>query len=491
MPEIPRSVSALQLVRSAVNFARNLRTDGWENVISGLGTSRDRTTHGQFKRDPRIPDVTLASLYRTSLGNRICRAVPKGAFRRGIEIEGDEETEEQLRTRADELGVCDAFERAGTLAQAYGGALIVLGADDGSDLSEPLNLDTLQNIRHLTVIDRRYARASSYFDSEEDQNSADYGKPKLYSLYARAQPGSRSQYAYAEVHSSRTIRFDGTPTDDETRLENDGWDDSILQTLHNDLRDYEEAWRSSLNLLGAASQGVFRLKGLLGLLQTGAGREAAQTRVEFLDMMRSISRSIVLDADQNESYTRDNANFSGIPDLISASMQRISASTEIPYSVLFGRTQGGMSASGESDLTTFDNHISAEREKRYLPGLRRLFKLFCASKELAISPEKAKKIEICFPPLSIPTDKQKADTDYIKAQTDGLLIDKEIFLPEEIALSRSYGVDFDRSVRERVLKSEYKTYAEPPPPPPVPQQPPGTPPPPPGAPPPVPPKGKP
>lgn len=97
-----------------------------------------------------------------------------------------------------------------------------------------------------------------------------------------------------------------------------------------------------------AAQGVFKLKGLHSAVASNRNDELLK-RMELVDMSRSISRSILLDA-EDEDFRRDSYSFAGVPEVLEKMMLRLASAARLPVSLLMGQSPAGMNATGKAIL---------------------------------------------------------------------------------------------------------------------------------------------
>ncbi len=448
-------------IRAFAQLIRTVRSDGWENVLTGLGTSRDKTQYGYFRASARIPEQELTDLFNHhDLARRIVSLRPSECYREGfkVEIKDDTETAEEINKAIKDRGIVSQFRRATVFGRLQGGGLIIGGLEDGQTQDKPLNEENIQRLRYLTFLDKRYVSVMSYY---EDPEADKFMEPEVYQISA---PNGKM---LAAVHETRCIRFGGAETDERTVRELGGWDFSVLQNCYNTLRAFENSWQSVNVLLSDASQGVFTIKGLINAMATPNGRATMQSRMELIDMSRSVARSIVLDADHGESYQRVPTSFAAIPDILDRGMMRMSAAAEVPVTRLFGRSAAGMNATGEGDESVFYDGIRAEQTGVVEPKLRRVINWICKSKDGPTKGEIPEEYEICFPALKQSDPKEEAETEKIYAERDKLLLDAQVWLPEEVALARARGgpngpVEIDEDMRETALENEAEMAKNPP-----------------------------
>lgn len=448
--------------RAFAQLVRTIRNDGWENALTGLGTSRDKTQFGRFCGAAQIPPQELIDLFNHhDLARRIVALRPSEAYREGfkVEINDDSKTAEAINKAVKDRGIVNQFRKATTFGRLLGGGLIIGGLDDGQTQDQPLNEEAIIRLRYLTFIDKRFVSVLSYYEDPEHDK---YLEPEVYQIVP---PTGRM---LASVHETRCIRFGGAETDELTRRTLGGWDFSVLQNVYNTMRAFENNWQAVNVLVSDASQAVYKIKGLINAMSTPKGRETMQSRMELIEMTRSIARAIVLDSDYNEEFSRQTTSFTSLPEILDRGMMRMSAAAEVPVTRLFGRSAAGMNATGDGDDRSFYDGVAAEQTKEVEPKLRRVVTWMCASKDGPTAGVVPPDFEICFPPLWQPTDKEQAETEKTFADRDKIMIDGQVWFPEEVALARARGgpngpVEIDETMREKSLKSEIEMSLNPPP----------------------------
>lgn len=117
-----------------------------------------------------------------------------------------------------------------------------------------------------------------------------------------------------------------------------------------------------------------------------------------VDANSGVGNTIGIDAD-DEEYTVINSDISGIPEFLSAKMDRIVALSGIHEIVLKNKNTGGVSASQNTALQTFYKLVDRKRNDDYKPLLEFLLQFIVTEEEYSVE----------FEPLSLPTDAEKAD----------------------------------------------------------------------------------
>ncbi len=403
-----------------------LRSDSWENFWTGIGTGRDKTEAGTFYENTRLTDAELSALYHhDDIAGRVVDIIPREMLRQGFVITcQDPKAAKDVGDKTKALGALDQVKMAFTWGRCFGGALLLVGADDGQDPIQPLDMSRIRSLTFLHIYDRRYAWPATWY---ENPRNPKYGQPKTYRLTNYRTGG------ISVVHESRVIRFDGAPTGDLEKYRNDGWDFSVLQRPYPAIRQFSNVYKSAELLMADASQGVFKLRGLLQMI-AGGNLKDLQTRAQLLDMSRSVARSVMLDADGGEDFTKVATSFAGIGDMLDRSANRTAAATGIPVTLLMGQAPAGLNATGASDIRVWYDNVQADREQDLKPRLECLVKTIAASLRYG-----DRQFQITFPPLWQETPKEKADREQVEATTAGVWITNEVLTPEAVAIAKFGG----------------------------------------------------
>lgn len=398
--------------------------DGWTNRATGLGTSLDRSTYGRHDRDWRLDDSELISLFESDdISRRIVSLEPSECMRQGYSLACP--SAPTLRAWADGVDLDREFSEAWTWGRLFGGALLVLGVDDGQDPSQALDARSVRSLRWVKCYDKRFATVAKWYTSDvDDPRPEKLGRPEVY-LVTEPVGGGGSYH----IHESRTVRFGGAMTDDVTRYGLGGWDQSVLRVVYNTIRQFNSAFQATDFLLSDQAQGILTIKGLIGALASGK-KDLITSRVELLDLTRGMLRSMLLDADAGESYTRIVTPLSGLGDVLDRVAYRLGAATGIPATVLLGRSPAGLSATGESDIRTWYDRLRTVQVFDAEPRLLRIYQL--AARALGCEVPSA----VTWPSLWQETPKETAETAKLRAETDAAYIAAEVLSPDDVRAMR-------------------------------------------------------
>lgn len=432
---------------------------GWGNIMMGLADlARDKREHSVALAE-RHTYGELMALYRgNDLAARGCDRIPEDMTREGFEtaIDGDEQAGDDVDAAADELQVLPRFNEALRKSNAAGGAAILIGAvDKVGDPALPLDEKRLERVDFLTVLDSRELYPTSYY---ADPFAPKFGLPRTYRVQPAFLSGSsagagdlsqdRTKFiagsAFAQVHESRIIRFEGVNVNRWQMRETLGWGDSKLERPWKVLRNHDLGWDAASYLLTDFAQAVFKMDGLKEAVTSGNAK-LVQDRAQIMEMQRSFMRMVLIGKD--DEFERKPTPLSGLPDTLDRLCKRLAAAFDMPVTILFGESPAGLNATGASEVRNYYDRIKSRQKTDLLPQLRRILHLLFVSKRGPTKGVEPEKWSVTFRPLWQPTEQETAESYSKFAAGDASNVNAGILEPEEIAISRYGGRKFGTVVR--------------------------------------------
>ena len=412
--------------------------DGWSNLLTGLNAAKtSKKAHTRHVFDGLLSDDELDSLYvQDGLAARIVKLLPDDMFREGWEYEFPETDEIEAAKLSDEYSaVFEDISAISKLKEAMywnrlkGGSAVLISVIDGMDMSQPLNPKKIASFEKLKALDRTEIDFANIL-WQHDPAKPRYGLPLLYPVKFEL---GNTEYTQM-VHHSRIIEMHGDilPRRSESSISQEQrfWGISILQRAKDRLETLGSSLGSIDQLLQEMSVGKFKFKDLALMLSTDEGKATILRRVEVMDLTRSAFRSQFLDAE--EDFTRDEVDFSGIPEILHIIFMLIASDTGYPITRLFGISPGGMNSTGESDMRNYYDNVRSAQTADVYPVVLRIARIISEWKKL---PEPY----ISFLPLETMNEKeraalgkQNADKDKTEADTYKLYIDMGVLEPYEV-----------------------------------------------------------
>lgn len=433
--------------------------DGWSNPTTGMGyVGRDKGESTRYIPGPILDFSTLDSMGRGDGFSRIIiDSVVDDAMRSGwvVNFTGDDDAEvtpeeshelnEKLQKWYKDTKLKARVSQHLKQARQYGGALLVLGAVDGQDPSQPLNLDRVTEFNWLRTHDRHQTSQSSQI--EDNPTSIGFGFAEAYTLQAtQIQSGDRDETLLDTwVHNSRVWRTDGVVLTERVRQQNDGWGDSVLQVCSEQLGNRASVMKSARTVVQEWVMSVYKVNDFAGMVNA-QGESEVRNRFSIMDRMKSIFQGIIVDAN-NEGYERIATTAAGLPDLLDRYGIDLAAVARMPMTKLFGLSPGGF-GTGEAEGDNWDDVTQSYQTDDVGPLLEYVHKILFATPEFADFP---KSWSIKFNSLKLTSPTEDAEIRLKTSQKDALEISSGVVSADEVAMSRYGGSTYST---ETVLDTE-------------------------------------
>lgn len=425
------------------------RKDGYSNMLNKYGTAQDNSTAYQYNQEIISNDLELIRLYEgNGLFTKIIDRPSEEAVKHGFDINyGDESIAEYVDDRMDALELEEKFSTAEKWARLYGGSIIVMLVDDGRGLEEPLDWNNVRSIEELRVFERAIVQpdySSMYhFHFMDTLNSKKkFGEPEYYQVF--------SIYGYFCVHRSRCLIFrNGRLPEQTTNAIYRYWGIPEYVKIKRALRECITSHEDGVKLLERSVQAIYKMKNLANMLSTDDGENKVLQRLQVIDMARGILNSIAIDTD-GEDYDFKSLQMSGIKDVIDSTCNMLSAVTDIPQTILFGRSPAGMNSTGESDFENYYNMVENIQKQNMKANARTVIDLILKQGALEGAIPEVPKYKVKFAALWSMSDTEqanveqtKAQTEYTKAQTAQIYMDSNVLDPSEVRKSLASEGEFE------------------------------------------------
>lgn len=440
-----------EILRRKNGAVRPHREDGYVNLLNKYGTKQDNSEAYKFEREPVIPDMQLTGLYEgNGLFSKIIDTPAEEALKHGFDL--NLKSDELNAFVEDALDDLEWEERAATAikwARLYGGALIVMLIDDGRGLEEPVDWEHIRSIDELRVYERSIVQPDYASLYQQDYGGkgvgnrvSKFGQPEYYYV--------SSIYGSFKVHESRCLVFrNGVLPEQTSNATYLFWGMPEYVRIRRALRETVTAHTDSVKLLERSVQAIYSMKGLASLLTTDDGENQVLKRLQLVDTSRGLLNSIAIDS-EGEQYDFKTFQFSGVKDVIDATCNMLSALTNIPQTILFGRSPAGMNATGDSDFESYYNFVEKIQRLMLKRNLRTLldvvFRAGIASGDVTEEPD----YKLEFNPLwslsdteQATVDQTKAQTALVKAQTAQAYVDMQALDPTEVRRRLASDEEFD------------------------------------------------
>jgi len=385
-------------------------TDGLQNLVSGIGTDKDKSSHYRYDFQS-LPADQIGAMYRSGwLAKKLVNIIPADMTRewrtwQSEQAEAIYQVEKQFRVQR---LVCEAL----TWERAYGGAAILIGTGD-PDPSQPLDVMKIRKdgIKYLTVLTRNQMQAEGLGD---DIMSESFGKPEFYTV------------SNVKIHRSRFAIFDGSLLASEDRKANQGWGDSLLDSLGDAVKQADAACANASALMNEAKVDVIEVPDLADALSTPDGEDRLKRRFNLANMLKSAINMLLIGG--GEKHTTKQVNFAGIPDMVRMAMQNASSGGDIPVTRLLAQSPAGLNATGDADTRNYYDKLKSDQSSYLTPAMWPLDQALVRH-TLGDWPDGT---AYEWNPLWQMTPAEKADIDNKNAQTDKIYADMGVFSEEAV-----------------------------------------------------------
>ena len=417
--------------------AAGFRADGLQNVFTGFGTSRDKSTHTKTQPIVFLSQEELEGLYGMWIPQRIVDIVAEQSTRKGFKIlfggEGAAAEEVNgIEQAIEDLYILENLLLASKNARLYGGACILLYIDDGRRADQPVDMRNIRSIEGMEVLDRWQIAPVI-----NEENLYDYSKATYYQIIS-GDLITQPQLTY--IHKDRILRFDGEWLPYRIRQRNYGWGMSSLQSVYDSFRHYWTGLNAAATVLVEFDVFVHKLQGLANMLAAGKEKDV-QNRLILNDLSKSVYRGYAVDKEREElEYI--SRNLGGVGDILEKLRVDIIGASKIPHTILFGESPSGLGATGRSEERDFAKMLGDYQTAHYKRPLQKLMRYLMLSKE---GPTKGKLPEswrISFNDLFELNEREKADVRARVAAVDGRYIQLGVLSPKEVAEARYGGSEW-------------------------------------------------
>lgn len=386
--------------------------DSLQNVISGLGTGKDKNAYQRYAVN-HVSSEQVNAAYRSS---GLCRKVhdiyPDEMTRAGRDWQGDDA--DVLYSEEKRLKLWPALQRMTQLARLYGGGALLLGINRGAP-SDPITPEAMRpgDLQFITVLRPDQLQVT---DLITDPLNPFFGEPEYY----RLNDGRNTL-----IDPSRIIPLIGQPRPDGNGQ--NFWGDPLLTSLWASLSNSDLVHQTVAALLPEIKADTISIPGLGALLLSCDGEKQVQNRIAAASLMQSMFNVRLLDGgdgsptNPGDKWETRQLNVSGFPQLMEAFVARVAAETDIPVTRLAGTSPGGLNQSGQNEQRDFEKSVSSRQERELRPVLDRLDPFLARNLGLADTPY------FSFSPLSQLTEVERMGIEKMRAEAFSLLLSSGAF----------------------------------------------------------------
>lgn len=464
MPLIPRLLSAAAAFRGApapirvdshlantssvpVKSTAETRVDGWQNPASGLGISGiDKQVSMAFNAQTAICRRELSDLYRfDGIAAKIVDRPVWDSVRQGwsIDVQGPEDSttepvDVEVAEALEPLDLRTVYTEARKWARLYGDSLVIALLDDvDSDNPQALLQPAVSwgSVLGFEVVAAGYQGPVT----EVRGNPADPSEVTSYTI----NPQGKSTRTI-NVDASRVWVVRGVQLPDEIARENNCWDDSVIQRVWQALARVATADGTGVTFLNERQYPIWRIDGLLQRM-ISQGATTVQNHFAQMAFNKSVYKAIVLDKG-NEDFEVLETSASGISELLDIYPNRVAAVSNIPVTILYGTSPGGLNATGQSDFQGYYDFIEGAEQAEHLDPFLRWVTDLVMQGDAGPTNGEVLPFTVRFNPLTTPTAKEIADTRNVQSSTDSTYIREGVLTAQEVRQSRFGGIEFGDTI---------------------------------------------
>ena len=372
--------------------------DGLANVLTGRGTTVDRSRHNFWTGVRMVPEQIEAAYLGSWLTRKIVDVVAQDMTRAGRDWDAEDDEITKIEAEEKRLGLWAKVYEALTLGRLGGGAILIgLGDDPSQPL--PRNIRP-QQIQYLTVLSRWQL---SIGDMEMDPALPTFGQPKYFGLSGSARG--------IDIHPSRVVCFKGLPVPAirVATWEERFWGMSVVEAVDEAVQHATTACAGFASLIDEAKIDVFRFDKMAETLGLPNGEATIVKRVELTNTGKSVHRAVILD--KEDEWEQRQLTLAGVRDVIITYDARVAGAADIPATRLFGKAPDGMNATGEGDLANYFQSIGAKQDMQLRPALQQIDAVMLPS--AGVNPD----LPWTFSTLMVLTEQQQAEIEAKEADT--------------------------------------------------------------------------
>lgn len=402
--------------------------DGLSNVVSSIGTPKDKAANYAWTINPITRDQIDATYAHDWLSRKIVDIPPKDMTREWREWESDKK--EDIYRVEREFLIQSKVKKALTLARLYGGAAILIG-DGAADPEKPLDLDRFPagGIKYLHVFSLNDLTTEGN-DLITDISDPDYGLPKFYTVTPRGD-NVRALGNQLKIHRSRFAIFTGVAAPESYKVSSVaggfGWGMPVFDIIKNAVLNVNASAANAAALTEQANIDVIKDPELHLKLSDPEAESRFIRRFTLANTLKSNLNTLLLGG--GEEFTRAQISFGGLPDLIRTHIDIASGAADIPIIRLFGQSPSGFST-GKEDLRNYYDMLRSTQTTDVSDQLSPLDEVV---KRHVYGPNfDENEVTYQWKPLWALSEADKAGIDKLKADTTAVYISTNLFAPEEL-----------------------------------------------------------
>ena len=398
--------------------------DSLTSYVAGLGRhDRDKAATAHYQPS-YINDFELINAYNTSwIAKKIVDIPAADALKAGRNWQADGSDISAIEREEERLGLDAKLLEAVISARLLGWSAIYIATGD-EDVSQPINLNLIGRggLQFLTVLSKRDIIPG---DIDTDPMSHNYGMPAYYQV-----TGSKD---IVNIHPSRIAIFVGEkkPAGTSVGLATSQLGISSLQSCFGAIKNADSTTSNIASLVFESNVDVFGVPDLMASFADPDYHRRLIDRFSLAATAKGINRALIRDKD--EEYERKQISFGGLDSVLEKMLDQVCGAADIPATRLLGRSPGGLSSAGDSDMNNYYDKVRAIQVNIIGSTLDKIDQVMIRS-ALGNYPDD---LFYTWPPLEVANEKERAEIGKLNADTAAVLVNTGLFLPEELRVAVS------------------------------------------------------
>ena len=273
-----------------------------------------------------------------------------------LQLDSNPELIDKLKPQLNKLR--RLYRRGQKLANLYGGATVIRFINQDTNWDVPIKLEQVKTVDYSRVYDKWeiYPNTEDLSINNDPENPESYrynfiydGKPQI-----------------DVVHHSRIIRFRGASVPPQAMIENDYWENSLLEVFLEPYIEYYTARKNVGMAIKSFSLPVVEKKGLLDILSVEFSRagESVKQRLRTVFAELSSNKGVAIDGETEKINFLDR-KFAGLDDILERLQNEMVASSGLTKPQLLKEHPNGLSATGESERLAEAQELLALQEDQW------------------------------------------------------------------------------------------------------------------------------
>lgn len=386
---------------------------------AGIGAMYGWAAHGQFAEGVGFLGYPyLAQLAQRSEYRKPVEIIAEHATRKFIELKGGEEEKlTELYAHMDKFSLTAVFREAAEQDGFFGRSHVFLDfgdeLDDG-EIATPLILSDAKigkgTLRNIKSVEPMWCYPGGY--EATNPLSPSFYDPERWFVMGK------------EVHKSRFMTMVGREVPDVLKAAYAFGGLSLTQMGKPYVDNWLRTRQSVSDLIHSFS--VTALKTDMSTVLQGGCATGVIARAQMFNQFRD-NRGLMVLNNETEDLVNVSTPLSTLDALQAQAQEQMASVFGIPLIILLRITPGGLNASSDGEIRAFYADVNAYQERVFRKPLRHILRVLQIDLWGKIDPD----IEFVFPDLWDMDEKERAEINKIKADTDAVYLDSGVVSQEE------------------------------------------------------------